>query len=183
MHYSEYNISGTSKYYLRGHRNQYAISESSKGLNEGNLRELIRFQIECENQKLNKHFEAPGLRNKYNSPVLQNGIIECCGNEILQSIVNRVKLSKYYSSIFDDWRNYSMHISQMSLVVRYVSCEGQVSEDFLGFIDCNYEDTSIEPTLTENVLAETLKSFLKKVGQNLMSISNAIKCPCNNRSL
>lgn len=99
----------------------------------------------------------------------------------------------------------------MSLIIRYVE-NNEVQESFVGFIDCyksNFDDPTEEPTVSGEVLANTVLNFLLKhnfnfndcvgIGTdtcNLMlgeqkgavtylqkTLTNSVKCPCSNHSL
>lgn len=197
---------------LRGHRVNSEVTEATE-INEGNLREFIRHRIETcgDDLMLKYHFESTTARNKYISPSIQNEIINCCGDEISNCIVEKIKAGKYYSIIFDETTDISK-ISQMSLVVRYLDEHCSIREDFLGFLDChqeNYDDFTQEPILTGAILGQTVVANLNKLGLPLdtcvgigtdtcsvmlsdqkgavseiqKTLKAAIKSPCYNHSL
>lgn len=197
---------------LRGHRINSEITEDTE-INEGNLREFIRHRIETcgDDLMLKDHFESTTARSKYISPSIQNEIIDCCRDEILNCIVEKIKAGKYYSIIFDETTDIS-RISQMSLVVRYLDEQCNIREDFLGFLDChqeNYDDFTQEPILSGAILGQTVIASLNKLGLpldtcvgigtdtcNVMlsdqkgavseiqkTLKVAIKSPCYNHSL
>jgi len=113
------------------------------------------------------------------SPVVQNELIDCCKQIITQQILHEVKVSKYYSILFDETTDMS-HVSQMSLILRYIK-KGVIQENFIAFIDChtymygtnktidsnehNIQDTTpntvIEPKLTGEILGNTVLKILK----------------------
>lgn len=197
---------------FRGHGTQSELFEVSK-VNEGNLREIIRHRIQTcgDDLKLKSHFETATSRTKYLSPTIQNELIKCCGDEILNTILLKISVNKFYSIIFDETTDISK-VSQMSILVRYLDRENNIREDFLGFIDChktNYDDFTKEPILTGEILGKTVVSFLNKIGlpfENCVGIGtdtcsvmlsdqkgavseiqknlkNACKCPCYSHSL
>lgn len=45
--------------------------------------------------------------------------MKCCKDEILYNILEDVKLSQYYSIVFDETSDIS-HVSQMSLILRNI---------------------------------------------------------------
>ena len=51
---------------------------------------------------------------------IQNEFIELLGNEVCQSILHRVKKSKYYGMMFD-----TTHNEQMSQVLRFVDVDNE----------------------------------------------------------
>ncbi|XP_071054720.1 52 kDa repressor of the inhibitor of the protein kinase-like [Onthophagus taurus] len=196
---------------LRGHRVYSDVVETSD-VNEGNLREFIRHRIETcgDDLILKNHFETASVRNKYISPTIQNQLINCCGDEILNSTIEKIKKSKYYSIIFDETTDIS-HKSQMSLIVRYVDENCKICGDFLGFLDCHQEnyDFTHEPLLTGKILGQTVIAFVNRIclpvhncvgiGTDTCSVMlsdtkgavseiretliNAIASPCYNHSL
>lgn len=156
---------------LRGHRDSGPLQEHSV-INEGNFRELLRFRIESGDNVLKEHLESSSSKATYISSVTQNELIKCCGEEILTQIISKIKSAGYYSIIFDETTDCS-HISQMSLVLRYVNNEGDPQESFVGFVDChsdNYNETNnelVEPSLSGVTLAQTVLRYLKKFDLNL----------------
>ena len=73
----------------------------------------------------------------YISKTTQNTLINCCGEEILSTIVNRVQAAKFYSVIFDETTDIA-HISQITLVLRY-GHQNVIREDFVKFTDLHKE--------------------------------------------
>uniref|UniRef100_A0A6P7GB57 Uncharacterized protein LOC114339905 n=1 Tax=Diabrotica virgifera virgifera TaxID=50390 RepID=A0A6P7GB57_DIAVI len=93
---------------FRGYRTESELSKSSE-VNEGNLREIIRHRIQTcgDDLKLKSHFETATSRTKYISPTVQNELISCCGDEILNSIISKISYNKFYSVIFDETTDIS----------------------------------------------------------------------------
>lgn len=110
--------------------------------------------------------ESKSSRATYISKTTQNQLIIICGNQILNQILEQVKLTKYYSIIFDETTDLG-HRSQMSLCVRYFDKNFKIREDFVAFLDCynELEDTSInnENKLTGLNIAKIVLSFFKKI--------------------
>ncbi|CAH1978448.1 unnamed protein product [Acanthoscelides obtectus] len=103
--------------------------------NEGNFREPIGFRVESgDNLFKKKNIENSKAHATYISSRIQNGIIECCGEEILDIVLSSIRQSQYYSIIFDETTDIS-HKSQMSIVLRYCY-QKHIYEDFMGFVDC-----------------------------------------------
>ena len=70
---------------------------------------------------------------------IQNEFIELLGNEVRQSILHRVKKSKYYGMMFDTTPDVS-HNEQMSQVLRFVDVDNEtktavIKEVFIDFIE------------------------------------------------
>ncbi|CAH1104591.1 unnamed protein product [Psylliodes chrysocephalus] len=141
---------------FRGHRHRgslvisegFSEDEDSLVNNEGNFRELIKFRIES-GDVLKKHLENTSSRATYISSYTQNEIIEFCCEKILETILQRVNKSQFYSVIFDETTDLS-HKSQMSIILRYCY------EDFVGFIDYHamFDEDTLEPTVSGKILAQ-----------------------------
>ncbi|KAG5871365.1 hypothetical protein JTB14_019762 [Gonioctena quinquepunctata] len=142
----------------------------------------------------------------------QNELIECCKDEILSVIVKKIGDAKYHSIMFDETTDIA-HVSQMSIVIRYL--EGiNVQENFVSFIDCqseNYElsPDTLEPVLNGTILGITVMKQVQKFGlplENCVGICTdgcsvmtseqqgavqeiqkkikiAVRCPCFNHVL
>ncbi|KAK3916625.1 52 kDa repressor of the inhibitor of the protein kinase [Frankliniella fusca] len=120
---------------LRGHRE----SMNDESVNKGNFLELLLFRKEIGDEKVQKHFSGDRKRDLFHSKIVQNDLVQACGDEITEENVNRVKKLKYYSVLFDETTDMS-HTSQLSLSVRYPYHDAKenkitVREDFLSFVD------------------------------------------------
>lgn len=62
-------------------------------------------------------------------------MIECCRQEIVNSIILKVKEAKYYSIIFDETTDV-LNALQITLNIWY-NLNNQVNEKVIGFIDCH----------------------------------------------
>lgn len=113
---------------LRGHRdhgeliykndfNENSDSFSGSLSNEGNFRELLKYRIDAGDKILENHLKTATSKATYISKRTQNELIECCGEEILGTIVKRIMDAKYYSIIFDETTDIS-NISQLSVIIR-----------------------------------------------------------------
>ncbi|CAN7979935.1 unnamed protein product, partial [Ixodes pacificus] len=170
---------------LRGHRDFGALSlpehdEASSPVNQGNFRELLRFLVQSGDKALQNHLKASSSRATYISSRTQNELIGCCGDEVLAQIQKNLMRAEYYSIIFDETTDIS-HMSQMSLVFRYVqkSQDGThaIREDFAKFVDCHASifagysqnddegrNPAYEPSLTGEVLGKIVKKEIKSMG-------------------
>lgn len=153
----------------------YKINESdSLVANDGNFRVLLRFRIESGDTILENHLKMSGKNATYISKTSANELIQCCGKEVLDIILKRIKLAKFYCVIFDETTDVS-HTSQHSLSIRYI--ENIVREDFVGFVDLhtsNYSQSDefldseldfsenalntniVEPIITGKILGSTV---------------------------
>lgn len=171
---------------LRGHRDQGVLNistTSSSVINEGNFRELLKFRVASGDTILEKHLKTCDSKATYISHTSQENIIDCIKGEILTSILNDVKHVKYYSIVFDETTDVS-HVSQLSLILRYIDNKNNVHEKFVGFINCHdyafhneknivkldtaeYEKSYIEPKLTGEVLGNIVVSAMQSMSLDL----------------
>lgn len=136
--------------------------------------------------------------------------IQCCEEEIRETILTRVRAAKYYSVIFDETTDISTS-SKMSLVVSYIY-KNRRYEDFLDFLnvheECCDSSESFEPKISGVMLGrlvvQKLRSYKLIVlhcigigtdGCSLMSEQvgaiqeikkvalNAFYCPCFNHAV
>ena len=111
---------------LRGHRDDGRLFSEADGTeteqpiaNEGNFRELLRYRVNSGDLILENHLKNSSAKATYISKTVQNELIACCGEEIIDVILERVKQAKYYCVIFDETTDLS-HTSQLSICLSYV---------------------------------------------------------------
>ncbi|KAK3911265.1 52 kDa repressor of the inhibitor of the protein kinase [Frankliniella fusca] len=133
-------LCGRQNIALRGRRDSGRLTlDAPSDQNDGNLRTLLRFRAQVGDEVLKQKLMENKSKLKYISPQNQNEFIRFCGEEILKSITTRVLAARFFAIMFDESPDIS-HISQMSLVLRYVDCSSDpqhatVREDFIMFID------------------------------------------------
>lgn len=167
---------------LRGHRDDGSLLDDTSNalVNEGNFRELLRFRIQAGDTILQKHLQNSNASATYISKTVQNELIDCCGQEILRSILDCVGESKFYSVMFDETTDIS-HTSQMSMSLRYVNKGGVVREEFVQFLDVhrqhqstsessnvNTDDTDKEPKITGEAIGKIVIEALKTLNLDLL---------------
>ncbi|XP_050500974.1 52 kDa repressor of the inhibitor of the protein kinase-like [Diabrotica virgifera virgifera] len=172
---------------LRGHRDDGNLMESADNPveNDGNFRTLLRFRIDSGDTQLAEHLKSSGANATYISKTTANDLINCCGEEILDEIKQRVSKVKFYSILFDETTDAS-HTSQLSLSLRYVY-KDVIREDFVGFIDlhkANYShvdvDPEVEPVITGEILGQTVVNFMIFLGLNT---NNCVGISCDGCSV
>lgn len=171
---------------LRGHRDQGILNTStttSSVINEGNFRELLKFRVASGDAILEKHLKTCNSKATYISHTTQENIIDCIKDELLTCILNDVNNFKYYSVVFDETTDVS-HVSQLSLILRYIDNKNNVHEKFVGFINCHddafhkeknivdlaideHENPNIEPKLTGEVLGNIVVSAMQSMSLDL----------------
>ena len=156
---------------FRGHRDDGNLLEiddedSDVMSNEGNFRELLKFRVSSGDANLKIHMKTARASATYTSKTTQNALIECCGEEICEQILSRVRDSKYYAIMFDETTDAS-HKSQMTIILRYLMPGGSVREDFVGFVDLH--DKNYQTEVTVSIHTEPILDG-KIIGQSVINM-------------
>ena len=101
---------------------------------------------------------APG-NEQYRSKTVQNDAIQVFAEYIKEKTVSEVKESRYFTILTDETSDIS-NKEQMSLVLRYISKKGEISESFVSFLHCT-EGTSWE------ALAKLIEDAVFNLGMKL----------------
>ena len=72
----------------------------------------------------------------YISKSTQNDLIKCCGQEISETILSRVRKANFFSILADEACDISVK-EQMAIVLRYVDEDNNIKEDFIRFVHCS----------------------------------------------
>lgn len=115
----------------------FVVGEAEPYINEGNFRAILKYKAKDMDDF--KQFLESDSRYKYTSPNIQNEIISCCGDLILDKIVKEVNVAKCFSVLVDETTDVSVK-EQLTLCVRYVVGSGKdvfLSEKFLKYIEIN----------------------------------------------
>ncbi|CAG9840517.1 unnamed protein product [Diabrotica balteata] len=104
---------------LRGNQDSGEIGIIDPLYNDGNFRALLRFRAQADDEVLKNHLisQSNHSRAMYTSSVIQNEIIDLCGNAIQEQIINRVKQSGFFAVLADETQDISRH-QQLSLYLR-----------------------------------------------------------------
>ena len=94
---------------------------------------------------------------QYRSKTVQNDAIQVFAEYIKK--VSEVKESRYFTILTDETSDIG-NKEQMSLVLRYISKKGEISESFVSFLHCT-EGTSWE------VLAKLIEDAVFNLGMKL----------------
>lgn len=205
---------------LRGHRDDGSLlgkdstsGEASIVNNDGNFRELLRFRIAAGDKKLENHMKNSSANATYIGKNTQNALINICGEEVQQIVIERVRQARWFSIIFDETTDIA-HREQMSVSLRYVFGK-TIREDFITFLDC-YESIRSEDVEGEerrlsgkalgHIVIDVCKKYSLELGEKCVGIGtdncavmsseikgavqeirkfahNARRCPCMNHSL
>ena len=118
---------------LRGHRDDSRYYETT---DSGNFQALLDFRVDSGDAVLKDHFNNSARNATYRSKSIQNEIISCCADVVIEKIIKDIKEAKFYSILADEVRDCS-NKEQMPLILRYVSKSGEIQERFLKFIHCD----------------------------------------------
>jgi len=143
---------------------------------DGHFRALLRYHIDGGDTVLENHIKIAGNNATYISKTSTNELIQCCGTEVLNIILKRITLAKFYCVIFDESTDVS-HTSQLSLSIRY-TFKNTIREDFVGFVslhksiysqrDNDFSATEVESIITGKVLGTSVVKKLKNLGLDLL---------------
>lgn len=120
---------------LRGHRNEdkrHVCNDENSG-NPGNFLALVKFRMESGDELLKKHIHTSQRNATYVSPTIQNELVTCIGDWILETLLKEVREARFYS-VFADEAGVK---DQMPLVLRFVDKDDNIREEVVGFIHCD----------------------------------------------
>lgn len=121
--------------------------------------DIYIFRIECGDTDLWKHFEGAPKNCIMISPQIQNEVIDAIGIVVEKKIVERVKLSTFYSILCDETTDRST-VEQMTICVQYVdTINFIIREDFLGFIEMT--------STTGMAIRDAIKYKLERIGLSM----------------
>ncbi|KAL4141564.1 hypothetical protein QTP88_004185 [Uroleucon formosanum] len=126
---------GKQELAFRGH------DESSDSLNKGNFRELFEMHIIRCSQEIQNHYNS--IKNIFTgmSKSIQNDLISCISEFLINQIKNEIKQCKFYSIQIDDTTDISQK-TQCSIIIRYVTDKSELIERFLGFHNVGEDRTA-----------------------------------------
>lgn len=134
---------------LRGHREQ---PDDKNSANVGNFLAALQM-VARHDQLLNDHLNSTGLNNqnaKYNSPRIQNEIIEIIANDIiLANLIKEVQVAKFLTILADEATSHGKE--ELALCVRFVDSDADVREEFISFVQL--------PRITEAIANKILKNL------------------------
>jgi len=115
--------------------------EGSDPLNKGNFKELFDMHISRCSQEVQNHYKS--IKNTFSdlSKPIQNDLIMCISESLINQIKNEIRLCKFYSIQIDD-TTYISQNTQCSIIIRYVTDKSELVERFLGFHKVNENHTA-----------------------------------------
>ena len=123
---------------LRGDRDDGPLKVGSDGqfqtdFNEGNFRALLSFRVDSGDKILEAHLKSASRTATYISKTTQNELISCIGQHMVQSLVQRVRCTRFFSVLADETTDAGRK-EQLSISLRFVE-EGKLHEEFLCFTE------------------------------------------------
>ena len=126
-------LCGRQCFPLRGHRDDSEY-QNKVGVNPGNFLELLKFRIRSGDKSLGQHFENAKKNATYKSKTTQNELIDIIGQQIVRTIVDRIKGNgKIYSVLADELQDCS-NAEQLTFSLLIAGKEVTFREDFVGFL-------------------------------------------------
>ena len=167
-------ILGEQEMPFRGHRDHGPLDlDTPPGPeNEGNVRALLRYRALGDTQ-LYQNIQNSPKNASLTSWVIQNEIIQVCGEVIKESLVREIKNAGIYSLIADCTTDISKK-EQLAFAIRYVTDEGDMRENIVGVLT---------PTATTGAaLAGDLQNALTNLGLSLSNCRGQAYDGCGNMS-
>ncbi|CAI6375598.1 unnamed protein product [Macrosiphum euphorbiae] len=125
---------GKQELAFRGH------DESTLSINQGNFREMFNLLIK-QNAELLSHYEKISNVFTGQSKTIQNEIIHCVYEYIIDVIKSEINDIHFFAVISDDTTDI-VEKFQCAITLRYVKKTGELKESFLGFHDVSSSKTS-----------------------------------------
>lgn len=132
---------------FRGH------DEKKDSSNRGNYMELVLLLSKYD--ELTKMQLESASAFQGTSSTIQNELIEVCSEVIQDHISEEINLAPFFSVQVDETTDISGK-SQLSIIIRYVTEDGQPKERFMGFFNVSRGKTAED---LKNILVEVLKVY------------------------
>ena len=117
---------------LRGHRDDSQCLMIDDN-NPGNFQKLLEFRIDAGDKVLETHLSTAPRNATYRSKTIQNELISCCGDYIVNKIFQNIKQVGFFSIMADE----ATDSSNVEQVIRYCQENSfEIQEDFIGFLAC-----------------------------------------------
>ena len=118
--------------------------------NKGNFLELLTLRAK-DNELLKRYFVEKEKSFKYVNPEYQNNFLSLMCQQVLDSIVHKIKEAEIFSVIIDETQDLARH-EQVSVIIRYCDQVLNVHENFVGFYKTDKMDGESLSLLLQNVL-------------------------------
>ena len=143
---------------FRGHNDSDSgrLEDNKPGSSEGLFRETLRLLAQAGDEDINLVLEAPSNAT-YLRPEIQNEMIDCLANKILDKILQTARSAQCFSLMGDETGLHEQEF--LTVCLRYALVNGELKEDFFGFVQ-------VSDTTAENIAASLLDR-LKELDINL----------------
>ena len=149
-------LCGRQNIALRGHRDDSRqILDESSPANTGNFQALLNLIVQSGDKVLEDHFKTAPRNATYRSKTIQNELIKCCGNHILQQLINEIKEAQFFSVLADETQDNS-NKEQMPIVLRFVDKNSTIRGKFVEFVHCK---DGISGESIAGYITETLERY------------------------
>jgi len=129
--------------------------DNEGGFEDSNFNFFVEWKSTYD-KLLKEHLTTCSENATYLSPIIQNQLINCIGDEIRSNIVTKANRSRFISIMADETTDASTK-EQISVCVRYLSSldgKMEVNEDFLGLIEVEKTDAA---TLADAIIKNLLE--------------------------
>ena len=110
---------------------------------------------------LEDHFKTCAKTATYPSKAVQNELIECCGEYIVEQLVAEIKDAAVFSVLADEVADVSNKEQIMPIIIRYVDKTGEIREEFVRFVH-------FEKGTKGEYTADAIKNELNELGLDLV---------------
>lgn len=142
----------------------YDLPLRGKTKEDGVLEGLLQLRIDAGDVQLKAHKDHGRKNAAYQSPQIQNEIINICGNVIQHKILEKAKKAEWYAVLADETADISGK-EQLSIGLRYHDTEtNNVQEEFVGFVELEALDAKSIAQCIENFLSQNALDPKKCVG-------------------
>ncbi|XP_066924627.1 52 kDa repressor of the inhibitor of the protein kinase-like [Clytia hemisphaerica] len=137
---------------IRGHRDdsKYYLGENTSN-SCGNFLSILKLVLQFAPPALKELVMKCPKNATYKSKTIQNQIIDVIKSYIQGKIVEKIKIKRVFSVLADEATDVS-NKEQMALVLRYLSQNNVIKEEFVNFIHCKNGTTG--QALSEIILDE-----------------------------
>ena len=101
--------------------------------NSGNFADLLMHGVRGAEKN---HLHNAQQNAKYTSPDIQNELMKCCRDVIVEQIIGEVKQRRCYSILADEV-TYCSSKEQLTLIFRFVDKENNIREEFVPLLECS----------------------------------------------
>lgn len=130
---------------LRGHGDGANI-ESSNNIFDlpdprfGCFNGLLHLMMDAGDRALSEHLDESPRNAIYGTPLMQNRILDLMREYMQAEIITEARNSEFYSVLVDTTQDEG-RIDQMSLVLRYITADNDIIEQFLEYVDVSNSTT------------------------------------------